>query len=262
MPTLIDIGVNLTNKRFKSDLPELLSRAQAQDIERIIVTGTCHKSSVEALALVAQYPDLLSCTAGVHPHDASDWDDALNITMLDLAQKPEVVAVGECGLDFNRDFSPRDKQEACFDAQLQIAATTGKPVFLHERDAHERFLQILKQYRDQLSAVVVHCFTESKDQLHRYLDMDCYIGVTGWVCDERRGDALREAVPHIPADRLMIETDAPYLLPRSMKPKPKNNRNEPAFLSHVLKEVAALRGESEDTVAQQTTSNARKFFNV
>ena len=262
MSALIDIGVNLTNKRFKLDLPELLSRAQVENIAHIIVTGTCHKSSIEALDLVAEYPDLLSCTAGVHPHDARDWNDDLSSIMLELAKKPEVVAVGECGLDFNRDFSPRDKQKACFEAQLQIAATTGKPAFLHERDAHEHFLPILKQYRDQLSAVVVHCFTENKERLHRYLDLDCYIGVTGWVCDERRGDALREAVPYIPTDRLMIETDAPYLLPRSMKPKPKNNRNEPAFLTHVLKEVAALRGESEKDIAQQTTNNATQFFGL
>lgn len=260
--SLIDIGANLTNKRFKTDLAEVILRAKNNKVAHIVVTGTCYNSSVDALTLVEQYPEFLSSTAGMHPHDASHWNDDVAKRIHDLLDKKEVVAVGECGLDFNRNFSPRDQQEYCFEAQLEIAAEVNKPLFLHERDAHDRFIEILKLHRDKVGRIVVHCFTGDTVQLHRYLDLDCYIGVTGWVCDERRGDALRAALPHIPDNRLMIETDAPYLMPRTIKPKPKSNRNEPSYLKLVLQEVAQLRNVNEDTLALQTTQNAERFFGV
>ena len=135
-----------------------------------------------------------------------------------------------------------------------------KPLFLHQRDAHDRFLPILQEVRDQLGHLVVHCFTGTRDELHDYLDMDLYIGITGWICDERRGYDLHPLLKDIPEDRLMLETDAPYLLPRNIKPKPSSRRNEPANLTYVVAMVSHCLGKSPASVALQTSNNARDFF--
>ncbi len=259
---LIDIGVNLTNSRFANDLEDVLLRAQAENVLKVLVTGTSLEESQAALQLTTQFAEFLYCTAGVHPHVASSWNVSAESEIRDLLKEKAVVAVGECGLDFNRDFSPRDQQESCFAAQLELAAGTSKPVFLHERDAHARFAAILKDYRDHLSGAVVHCFTGSKKELFAYLDLDCHIGITGWLCDERRGDELRRAVPHIPLDRLMIETDAPYLTPRTIKPKPAKGRNEPAFLPYVLTALSDLLEKSAEEIATQVLANTESFFGI
>lgn len=260
--SIVDIGANLTNKRFRNDLDDVLARAKSNHVDKIILTGTDATSSQSALDLSKAYPNFLYSTTGVHPHHASDWTPALSQLISKLAYEKSVVAIGECGLDFNRNFSTPEEQVLCFEAQLEIAVEKKMPVFLHERDAHERFTEILGTFVDQLSSTVVHCFTGSKTELKAYLDLDCYIGITGWVCDERRGDSLREAVTYIPKDRLMVETDAPYLLPRTLKSKPKNGRNEPAFLHHVVQELARLRGESEGLLCALTTQNALRFFGI
>jgi TatD DNase family protein len=257
---LIDIGANLTNQRFHADLDAVLERARQAGVSRIIVTGTSERSSTDALDLVRRYPDYLRCTAGVHPHDASSWNEASAATIAALARQAEVVAVGECGLDYNRMFSPEPDQLRCFEAQLKLAAELQKPVFLHERDAHDAFFGLLKQYRPWLKGAVVHCFTGTLAQMREYLDLDCYIGVTGWVCDERRGDALREAVQYLPFERLMIETDAPYLPPRHLRPKPPGNRNEPMYLGAVLETVATIRNVSATALAAQVRRNTETFF--
>ena len=171
-------------------------------------------------------------------------------------------AVGECGLDFDRDFSPRPLQEKALEEQLALAVELQMPVFLHEREASQRLLEILRDYRDRLPAAVVHCFTGERRALYAYLDLDLHIGITGWVCDERRGTHLHPLLRDIPDERLMLETDAPFLLPRTLRPKPKSGRNEPAFLGEVLREVALHRGQPEDSLAAQTTRNARAFFGI
>lgn len=259
---LIDIGANLTNSRFANDLHDVLANARAQNILHTIVTGTSLEESRAALELVKQYPGFLSCTAGVHPHVAGSWASAAESEMRELLTSPSVVAVGECGLDFNRDFSPRDQQEKCFAAQLEIAATISKPVFLHERDAHTRFAAILKEYRDHLSGAVVHCFTGTKKELFAYLDLDCHIGITGWLCDERRGEDLRNAVRHLPLNRLMIETDAPYLTPRTIKPRPPKGRNEPKYLPYVLTALSGLLEHPAEEIAERTVKNSEMFFGL
>jgi len=210
------------------------------------------------------FPAMLSCTVGVHPHEADNCNVETIPFLLDLAREnPDlVVAIGETGLDFNRNFSTPAAQEKAFEAQLELAATLGLPLFLHERDAHQRQREILKAWRDHISAAVIHCFTGDRKSLFNYLDLDMHIGVTGWICDERRGLQLQRLVKEIPLQRLMIETDAPYLLPRSLKPKPKNGRNEPAFLPEVLKGIAANRPESEEEIAALTTENAMRFFGL
>jgi TatD DNase family protein len=182
--------------------------------------------------------------------------------MRELAAAPEVCAVGETGLDYYRNYSPRAAQIAAFERQLAIAVDTGKPLFLHQRDAHADFIACLDQVRKRISRAVVHCFTGERDELVACLDRDFFIGITGWICDERRGTHLRELVRLIPADRLMIETDAPYLLPRDLNPKPSHRRNEPMYLAHVCAAVAAARGESVESVAATTTAAAAAFFGL
>ena len=173
-----------------------------------------------------------------------------------------MVAVGETGLDYNRDFSPRDAQRFAFEQQLQIALDVQKPLFLHQRDAHADFIAILDALRDRLPPAVVHCFTGERNELVDYLDRGFHIGITGWICDERRGQHLRELVKLIPADRLMIETDAPYLLPRTLKPKPSHRRNEPAFLPHICAEIARDRGEDAAVTAANSVATAQRFFRL
>ncbi len=259
---LIDIGVNLTGKQFKRDLDDVVNRAVGAGVGRMVVTGTSERASQEAAKLVLSYPGVLFSTAGVHPHDASSCSPAVIETLRNLAQQDGVVAIGECGLDFNRDYSPRPVQEKWFEAQLELAAELNMPVFLHERDAHERFAAIVKPWLDKVPAAVVHCFTGAADELAAYLDMGCHIGITGWICDERRGLHLRDLVAQIPPDRLMIETDAPWLTPRDLRPKPKGGRNEPAFLPHIARTVAACAGRKAADVARDSTRTAQAFFSL
>lgn len=259
---LIDIGVNLTNDRFSHKLTEIIEQSFAANVTTLIVSGTSAASSEAALELCEQYPGHLYCTAGTHPHDASEFSPQTQQSLADLIQQPACVAVGETGLDFNRNFSTPAEQEKAFEAQLELAIRYQKPLFLHERDAFERQHQILKSYRNDIADAVIHCFTGSKKALFGYLDLDLYIGITGWVCDERRGTDLQALVHNIPRDRLMIETDAPYLLPRNMAKKPKDRSNRPAYLPWVLKEMSLHTGLSELDLAHKTSDNARRFFRL
>jgi TatD DNase family protein len=257
---LIDIGVNLTGRQFNADRDAVIERALSAGVRRMVVTGTSEKASREAAALAASQPGVLYATAGVHPHDAKSCTDTTIPALRELLARDEVVAVGECGLDFDRDYSPRPVQERWFEAQLGLAIETGLPLFLHERGAHERFVEIVSRHRDRLGAVCVHCFTGTADELDAYLALDLHIGITGWICDERRGTHLRAIVDRIPADRLMIETDAPWLLPRDLRPKPKHRRNEPAFLPHIAAAVATATTTPLDQLAAQTSATAMAFF--
>ena len=258
---LVDIGANLTHDSFARDLEATLQRARAAGVDTLILTGTDREHAEQAITLARHYPGL-HATAGVHPHQASDWTPELAAAMADLHRQPEVVAVGECGLDFNRNFSTPAAQEAAFEAQLGQAADSGLPLFLHERDAGPRMRDILKAWRDDISQAVIHCFTADQDTLHGYLDLDLHIGLTGWICDERRGHHLRECVGAIPANRLMVETDCPYLLPRNLPAKLKGRRHEPALLPWIVREIAHWRGESEDALAAATTATALAFFAI
>jgi TatD DNase family protein len=259
---LIDIGSNLTHSSFAADLEAVMDRAATAGVRRQVVTGADLASSRAAAALAAAHPGALWCTAGVHPHHATELEPGRREELEELLSLPRVVAVGECGLDYFRDFSPRAAQRQAFVAQLEIAAAAAKPVFLHQRDAHQDFTAILAEFRPALAGGVAHCFTGGPRELEAYLALGLSIGVTGWVCDERRGADLREAVPRIPAECLMIETDAPYLLPRDIEPRPKSRRNEPAFLPHIARAVAALRGESPEALAAATVRNAVRFFGL
>lgn len=258
---LVDIGANLTHESFARDLEAVLGRARAANVGTLILTGTDLASAENSLALARRHAGLYA-TAGVHPHDASRWSGALERAMRDLHRQPEVVAVGECGLDFNRNFSTPAEQERAFEAQLGLAAECGKPLFLHERDAGRRMREMLAAWRADIGDAVVHCFTADRDTLHGYLDLDLHIGLTGWICDERRGHHLRELVSSIPLSRLMVETDCPYLLPRNLPAKLKGRRHEPALLPWIVREIAHWRGIAEGELAEATTATARAFFRL
>jgi TatD DNase family protein len=266
MTILVDIGANLADKAFHADLDAVLARAVGAGVEAILVTGTSASLSRRAREIAVERrstpaPRLFS-TAGIHPHQAKSASASVYDELRFLLARPEVVAVGECGLDYARDLSPRDVQRSCFEAQLELAAAIGKPVFLHEREAHDDFARILERWRPKLVGGVVHCFTGDRRSLERYLELDVFIGVTGWICDERRGAHLRELMRMVPEARLLVETDAPYLLPRDLSPRPVSRRNEPAFVRHVATAVATCRGETLDRLAAHTTRAARELFRI
>ncbi|MCS6947779.1 MAG: TatD family hydrolase, partial [Steroidobacteraceae bacterium] len=217
-------------------------------------------ASAAALALVRTEPQRLRATVGVHPHHAAQIDDGGWDELAALAADEHCSAIGECGLDYFRLFAPAAQQQAAFERQLELASRRGKPVFLHQRDAHGDFVAILRRYRPRLAGGVAHCFTGDGAQLRDYLDLGLHIGITGWICDERRGQHLRDVVRQIPAGWLMLETDGPYLLPRDLRPPPAGRRNEPAFLPHIAATVAAARRESIAELAAHTTAAARRLF--
>jgi TatD DNase family protein len=259
-PALIDIGLNLTHDSFDPDREDVVAHAVAAGVTRMVITGSTLESSVAAIDLARPEPGRYRTTAGIHPHHARAFADSDAPRLRELLQRPEVGAAGECGLDYFRNFSSHEDQERVFRLQLQLAAEAGKPVFLHQRDGHDAFVGILRDYLPRLAGGVAHCFTGDEHELHAYLDLGLSIGITGWICDERRGQHLRDLVRQVPLDRLMIETDAPYLLPRVLQPKPSHRRNEPKYLPHILRTIAACRGEAPATVASATTANALRFF--
>ena len=262
LPALIDVGANLTHESFGHDLDKVIERARVSGVGRLIVTGTSLASSEAALELASSRPGVLWATAGVHPHAAADYDDATEQRLRLLLRDPRVVAAGECGLDYYRNFAARNIQRNAFARQLELAAASGRPVFLHQRDAHPDFLAVLAEQGQSLPAGVAHCFTNGPAEVADYLELGLHIGITGWICDERRAAALRTAVRSIPLDRIVVETDSPYLLPRSIRPVPGNRRNEPATLPEVVRTLAVHMGQSPDVVAAATTRNAERLFRL
>jgi TatD DNase family protein len=258
---LIDIGINLVHESYEADRDAVIERAHAAGVTQMLVTGSTLASTERAIALAQRHPRQLFATAGVHPHHATELTPALASELRELAQQPQVVAVGECGLDYFRNFSPPAQQQRAFHAQLELATQLAKPVFLHQRDAHADFVAILREHGAQWRGVA-HCFTGSGDELSAYLELGLAIGITGWICDERRGAHLAALMPRIPAQRLLLETDGPYLLPRDLKPKPAARRNEPAYLPHIAAAVARARSESLPVLAAASTAAARALFDL
>ena len=259
---MIDVGVNLLNGQFRHDLDDVLARARSAGLVHMIVTATTIAEAQDAITLCAQHDDL-SCTAGVHPHLAKDvgtgWIDRLRL----LAGHPSVLAIGETGLDFNRNFSPPDVQRDVFAAQVALAGEIDMPLFVHDRDTDGAVFDALSNYRGAPDQVLVHCFTGDQAGLRRYLDAGFNIGVTGWVCDESRGAQLRRLIPRIPLDRLVIETDAPFLFPHgATPPTPRRRRNEPCLLPVVAERLAGLYDLPVAEIIGHTTANARRLFRL
>jgi TatD DNase family protein len=257
----IDIGINLINKRFQYDADKIIERAIAAGVSQMVLTGVSLHVTQQSVLLAKKYPKNLFATAGVHPHNAKSWDKTLSDGIRRMAVLPEVVAIGECGLDFDRDFSPRPVQESCFRAQLQMAVELKKPLFLHEREAHERFVGIVTEFSGKMPKGVVHCFTGTLKDARKYLNMGCYIGITGAITDERRFAHLRDVIQYVPSDRLMVETDAPFMLPKNM-PQPDERRNESSYLPFVVQYIAKCLNKTQATVALETTNTAKEFFGI
>jgi TatD DNase family protein len=261
MPGLIDIGVNLLHPQFDPDRAAVLERARRAGVAHLVITGTDLGSSRAATEFAAAAePGLLSATVGIHPHDAArapaDWQQ----TVTELAGRPGVVAIGETGLDFNRNFSPPEVQERVFREHLRLAHALNLPAFIHDREAGVAVAGCLNDIGLPPAGAVVHCFTGSRADLDRYLSIGCHIGITGWVCDRRRGQALRELVPFVPLERLLIETDAPFLRPHDAPADPHGRRNEPALLGYVAARLAQLYGIPQEDLAAVTSANARRLF--
>ncbi|NRA60148.1 MAG: TatD family hydrolase [Psychrobium sp.] len=259
---LIDIAVNLTASALSDKVEMIVNEAREAHVSSMITLGCDIASSQQALLLAQQYPGSIYATAGIHPHDAKSFDDNSLSVLKELLAQPEVVAVGECGLDFNRDFSPREQQIYAFEQQLELAATLNMPVLMHQRDAHDRFIEIFKRYQSDIPKAVLHCFTGTKEELQACVELDLYIGITGWICDERRGLHLLESVSLIPDNRLLLETDSPYLLPRDLQPKPKKRNNMPKYLPHIAKTVAQARGQSYQQLTRNCYKNSTEFFAI
>jgi TatD DNase family protein len=264
------------NSSYDRDRDETVKAATKAGVSPLIITGSGERSSTDAMLYARTYnasnPGALYTTAGVHPHEAKNCGSKTMGFLRELAseqtdvlhggQRSVVKAIGECGLDYNRDFSPRDVQRRWFVKQAELAAELYLPLFLHERDAFADFSIILKEYSASVPAAVVHCFTGTEDELEYYLSLDCYIGITGWICDERRGKHLRELIKIIPQDRLMLETDGPYLLPRDLPFKVRNRRNESRFLPHIAETAALCLRKDPAILAKETYTNTKRFFGI
>ena len=259
--TLIDIGINLAHQSFDADRDAVIERAHAAGVVQMVITGSSLESSARAIDLARAHEGTLFATAGVHPHHAVELSAAAASELEQLAGDPAVVAVGECGLDYFRNLSPRTAQQQAFHRQLELALRLGKPVFLHQRDAHADFVAILREHAAAWRGVA-HCFTGSGDELACYLGLGLAVGITGWICDERRGMHLGPLMLQVPPDRLLLETDGPYLLPRTLRPKPASRRNEPAYLPQIAAAVARARGETLEALARSSTVAARRLFHL
>jgi len=261
MNTFIDIGINLTNKQFNNEHAEIINLALACGVHWMILTGTSVRGSKESAEIAENYQDFLFSTAGIHPHDAKSFTHESSNELRKLLKQDHVVSVGECGLDFDRDFSPRPVQEKCYRAQLELAIEVNKPLFLHERSAFKRFNEITDEYLPKLPKAVVHCFTGTLHEAKTYLDKGFYLGFTGAISDQNRFKHLEEVVKYVPLDRMMIETDSPFMLPKNM-PRQQSRRNEPAFLPYIAQTIAHLKKISISEVAEETTDVARNFFSI
>ncbi|MFH2218236.1 MAG: TatD family hydrolase [Pseudomonadota bacterium] len=257
---LFDSHCHLEDRAYDRDRDSVVKRMRKAGVAGAMIIGVTRQRSIEAVSLAESLPGCYA-SVGIHPHDAKSCDESTLAFLADLAKSPKVRAWGEIGLDFNRMFSSRTDQEKWCIRQLEIADTLGLPVIFHERDSNGRLVEILKDHRDKLKKNgVVHCFSGDDNELKQYLDLGIYIGITGIVTLKGRGEALRQLVPRIPVDRLLVETDAPFLTPAPEINR--TRRNEPAFVRSVLLKLAAVRNEAPDLLAGTVWGNTCRLFGI
>ncbi|XP_046740812.1 3'-5' ssDNA/RNA exonuclease TatD [Diprion similis] len=282
---LVDVGANLTNKKYSRDLDSVIQRAKDAGVKKIMVTGASIRSSKEALRLTRIYPGTLYSTAGVHPHDAKSWEDDETLQELEsIASNPECVAIGECGLDYNRDFSDPETQRNVFHKQIELACQLNKPLIIHERSAQSDVLEVLSHYLNRLPPVLVHCFTGTAEEAQLYLDQGFYLGITGYLCKDKSDSGVRQLLEggQAPLDRILVETDAPFMYPNTRASKLPSHvkdaltersmtflhryctfqRNEPCALPAIVEMVAAFMRKSPEEVALATAFNGLKLFGL
>ena len=254
---IIDIGVNLMSSQFH-DRDKIVLEAKEAGVG-MIITGSDLKSSKEAADYVKDKKGIYA-TAGIHPHDAKDCDEHTLHYLAEIHKQYNVVAVGECGLDYNRMYSPKDVQLEIFEKQVILAESLGKPLFLHERDASKDMVSLLRKYPEAAQRAVIHCFTGTKEEAVKYLACGCMIGITGWVMDKRRNQDLLEALEVIPVDRLMVETDAPYLLPRGIKGL--KSPNHPKNIHYIIDALAKVKKYDIVVIKEILYKNTIQFFSL
>ena len=260
MHEIADIACNFTSERFDKDLDKVIDTAITNKITKFGLICSRLSDLNKLLKIYDQYSKNMFFTIGTHPHHANEINDEYLKKLKVAVSNNNPHAIGETGLDFFRNLSTYEEQILAFEEQIKIAIDANKPLFLHQRDSHDDFIKILKKYSSDINKAVVHCFTGTQQQLDDYLELDCYIGVTGWICDAKRNVELRKTIKNIPLERLMIETDCPYLIPKNLPDKPKNNRNEPNYLDHIVNEISILINEDEDIIRKETYENTLKFF--
>jgi TatD DNase family protein len=260
MHEIADIACNFTSDRFDNDLDEVINQAIVNNITKFGLICSRLSEIDKLLEIYNRYSKDMFFTIGVHPHHANEINEEYLKKLKEVINNNNPHAIGETGLDFYRNLSTYEEQIFAFEEQIKIAIDTNKPLFLHQRDSHDDFIKILRKYSSDINKSVVHCFTGTKEQLNDYLELDCYIGVTGWICDAKRNVELRKTIKNIPLERLMIETDCPYLIPKNLDEKPKNNRNEPTYLNHIANEVAALMKKDINDIREKTYKTSLSFF--
>jgi TatD DNase family protein len=260
MNNLFDIACNFSSDRFEKDLNKVIKRAKDNNVTKFLLVSASLKDAEKVNKIYQDNKDSCFLTIGAHPHHANEFNSSSPSEMKRLIDEYKPHSVGETGLDFFRNISSYEEQLFAFEEQIRIAIETNLPLFLHQRDAHDDFVKIISKYKNDISKAVVHCFTGTQKELDDYLEMEFSIGLTGWICDERRNIDLRKSLKNIPLDKLMIETDCPYLIPRNLNNKPKNNRNEPAYLPHIANEIALLINLDKDKLIDITYKNSINFF--
>ena len=260
MHEIADIACNFTSERFDNDLDEVINQAIVNNITKFGLICSRLSDIDKLLEIYNRYSKDMFFTIGVHPHHANEINEEYLKKLKEVINNNNPHAIGETGLDFFRNLSTYEEQIYAFEEQIKIAIDTNKPLFLHQRDSHDDFIKILRKYSSDINKSVVHCFTGTKEQLNDYLELDCYIGVTGWICDAKRNVELRKTIKNIPLERLMIETDCPYLIPKNLEEKPKNNRNEPTYLNHIANEVATLMKKDINDIREKTYKTSLSFF--
>ena len=260
MHEIADIACNFTSERFDNDLDEVINQAIVNNITKFGLICSRLSDIDKLLEIYNRYSKDMFFTIGVHPHHANEINEEYLKKLKEVINNNNPHAIGETGLDFFRNLSTYEEQIYAFEEQIKIAIDTNKPLFLHQRDSHDDFIKILRKYSSDINKSVVHCFTGTQEQLDDYLELDCYIGVTGWICDAKRNVELRKTIKNIPLERLMIETDCPYLIPKNLDEKPKNNRNEPTYLNHIANEVAALMKKDINDIREKTYKTSLSFF--
>ena len=251
---LFDTHVHLTDKRFDADRQDLVDRFEQDNILGVIEAATDEKDSKAAAALARQNEKVYAA-AGVHPHDAEGVSETYLEVLADLLKQKKVVAVGEIGLDFHYDFSPRDMQQRVFTEQLKLAKELNKPVIIHSREATKVMLDTLKPF-GQINGVM-HCFSGSQESALEFLKLGLYISFTGTLTFDNARN-VREAFLAVPPDRVMAETDCPYLAPVPMRGK----RNEPKFVRYVIEKMAELRNIAPEEMAALNIENAKQLFGI
>ena len=251
---MIDTHTHLNDPKYKDDLEQVISRAVEAGVERMVVCGYDAPSSRQAVELAARY-EAVYATVGVHPHDAVRFNPVIEDEIRELAANEKVAAIGETGLDFHYDFSPRPNQVVVLEHHLVMAEELGLPVVVHSREANKEILQVLAGHASKLAGCVLHCFSGDEKQAQAALELGFYIGIDGPVTF-KGSEELRRVVEMCPMDRLLIETDCPYMAPVPFRGK----RNEPAYVTYIAAEIARIKGVSVEMVAEATTRNARGLF--